>query len=149
MRIAFYRASYGNWVDAVVDWWTGHRGYSHIELIFSDGTSFSASPRDGGTRFKKIVYKPKRWVFFDLDVSPEQEKMVRAFCKSQVGKPYDFWGALNTIFHLGTMPGHWFCTNVAITALQKVGRLTTLTPDAVHPNGLFCWMSRRYKPTKA
>ena len=77
MKVAFYKGKRGGFAgafDATVRWWT--RGaYSHVELIFSDGMSASASARDGGVRFKRIEFKPEHWDFVDLKVD---EKQLRA-----------------------------------------------------------------------
>lgn len=74
MRIALYKGKRGGFAgafDAAVRWWT--RGaYSHVELIFSDGMSASASSRDGGVRFKRIDFNPEHWDFVELKVNEEQ-----------------------------------------------------------------------------
>ena len=73
MKVALYKGKRGGSAgafDASVRWWT--RGpYSHVELVFSDGMSASASPRDGGVRFKRIDFKPEHWDFIDLSVDEE------------------------------------------------------------------------------
>jgi hypothetical protein len=73
MKVALYKGKRGGFAgafDASVRWWT--RGpYSHVELVFSDGMSASASARDGGVRFKRIDFKPEHWDFIDLSVDEE------------------------------------------------------------------------------
>lgn len=68
IKVAFYKSESGNIEDYLVDKWSNmlnkilHRsiicynGFSHVELVFSNGISFSSSKRDGGTRFKTIDY---------------------------------------------------------------------------------------------
>jgi hypothetical protein len=48
--------------NRVVRWWL-HGEYSHCELVFSDGASFSCSKLDGGPRFKYIKFDPAHWDF--------------------------------------------------------------------------------------
>ena len=50
--LPFYISSYGDWVDTVISISTGGV-YSHVELLFNDGVSFSASPRKKGTSFRE------------------------------------------------------------------------------------------------
>ena len=53
MKLAFYKAKHGTKIDKIVAAAIGSE-YSHVELVFSDGICFSASPRDKGVRFKTI-----------------------------------------------------------------------------------------------
>ena len=45
--------------------WT-HSKYSHVELVFSDGVSWSSSFEDGGVRPKNIAYSSGDWDFIEL-----------------------------------------------------------------------------------
>ena len=67
MKLAFYKYKYGNWKDYLIAKATSSK-YSHVELILNNNISVSSSPRDGGVRFKKIVYVPERWDFIDLGI---------------------------------------------------------------------------------
>lgn len=94
MKIAFYKAHEGTFVDKIIDIRTGFYGYSHVELVFSDGMCFSASYRDGQKcRFKKIDLDEK-WEIVDLDIDMEEERQIRIRAGHYVGAKYDFFGIL-------------------------------------------------------
>lgn len=120
MKIAFYKG-HGNWMDFLIRLKT--RGmYSHTELIFCDGFSFSSSQWDGGTRFKKIKYDDFHWVLIEIPLSNEEEKKIRKFCEQQNNKPYD-WKAiiLAQIFNFyDQSAGKWFCSEICTKALQQI-----------------------------
>lgn len=86
MKLAFYIAKNGKILDKLISWWTGSI-FSHVELVFSDGTSFSASIRDKGTRFKKIDFKDKRWKFININTLDEEK--IYNDCLDEIGKGYD------------------------------------------------------------
>lgn len=91
--MAFYIGEKGTILDRIIDIWSGWYGYSHCELVFSDGMSFSASPREGKVRFKRIDYDDK-WVIRDLPFSYEMEDVIRGRCREYLGKSYDYIGVL-------------------------------------------------------
>jgi hypothetical protein len=80
MKIAFKKGIFNQEVNifgfkVTIPWFDGWYGfgivvrsqsiYCHVELIFSDGLSYSADEQ--GTRFKKIDYShPERWNIFDF-----------------------------------------------------------------------------------
>lgn len=138
--LAFYRAKRGDWMDKVIDLFTGGVGFSHVELVFSDGASFSASPRGRGVRYLRIDYAAEagQWEFVPIEMSPDEERAVRAFCDRQDGKGYDFWGAVCSLFHsLGEDKKRWFCTEVIISALQQVFIQSDLIAHHQHPNSYY------------
>ena len=80
------------------DW---QRNITHVELVFSNGDSFSSSSFDDGARFKKIDYQkhPERWKIFEIDPFggrnvEAEEQVLKYFCQDYVGKKYDFWGVI-------------------------------------------------------
>jgi hypothetical protein len=118
MKVALYKGKRGGSAgafDAAVRWWT--RGaYSHVELIFSDGMSASASARDGGVRFKFIDYHPDRWDFVEID---GDEEYARAFFEKRVGLGYDYFGLFGFVWrpHSGSAL-LWFCSEIVMGALK-------------------------------
>jgi len=94
MKLAFYKSSKGTKIDKIIDIGTGMYGYSHIELVFSDGMSLSSSPREGEVRFKEISYDPNTWEYVDIDITEEQERLLRYKSSDLVGKKYDYFGIL-------------------------------------------------------
>jgi hypothetical protein len=118
MKIALYKGKRGGFAgafDASVRWWT--RGaYSHVELIFSDGLSASASSRDGGVRFKDIEYHPDRWDIIEIEAD---EEYARAFFEQRLGLGYDYFGLFGFVWrpHSGSAL-LWFCSEIVMGALK-------------------------------
>lgn len=121
MRLAFYKDK-GNFYDKLIRWYTDSP-YSHCELVFSDGSFFSSSPRDGGVRFKVINPCPAQWDFIDLPLTLEQESMCRKIAALYEGKKYDWLGIyLSQIIKLNLQDRkRWFCSEIIIRVLQTVG----------------------------
>lgn len=117
MKLAFYKStsSSAELYDKLITFWTGSV-YSHVEIIFSNGLSFSSSPRDGGCRYKAIVYNDDSWDYINLQslITPEREAEIMAFCDSQNGKKYDWLGIfLSQFMPLGIEdPKRWFCSEL-------------------------------------
>lgn len=79
--------------------WIEDGRFSHVEMIFSNGVSASASFMDGGVRFKDINYNahPEDWVIVDCPWIDE-DKAYNIFA-SRLGCEYDLKG--NVHFILG------------------------------------------------
>jgi len=151
MKIAFYK-KLGAIEDFLIRWHTREKKwwifslakYSHCELVFSNGEFFSSSGRDGGVRFKKIKSDEKKWDFFEIKISAENEKKVREFCEAQIGKKYD-WRAIifSQLFELNRENSKkWFCSEICAAALQRVGFLKNEKPHLLSPNELFVALRR-------
>jgi len=69
--------------DWVICWWT-HSNFSHVEVEFPDGISFSSSPRDNGSRFKYIKYDPQHWITVEVSRTEEEIAAIKEFCNNQV-----------------------------------------------------------------
>lgn len=122
MKVAFYRADRSTtrrWMAKFADWITGNYGYSHVELIFSNGLSFSSSDRDGGTRFKNIKYDPSRWVIYEIPASASYEYRTFHRAKEIAGQKYDYLGIL--FYHLIPIKlqgnNRWWCDEAVSYAL--------------------------------
>ncbi len=133
MYIAFYKAQFGNMVDKAINLMSGNKGYSHCEIVFSDGVSFSSTQRDAsvdmhgnfkpdGTRYKQIDYKDND--HFDLilvDTSTYLEKLARDFCDSTLDSRYDFWGVARFVFPLAREhPTDYFCSEICTEVLTRI-----------------------------
>lgn len=132
MRMAFYKSNRGTFLDFMIDAWTGFGGFSHCELVFSDGMSFSSSPREGKCRFKSIKYDDK-WVMVDLDwIGDLNEGEIRLQCINEVGKKYDYLG----IFFTFVLPIHvddrkkWWCSEICT-------KMIGIKKFRISPNRLF------------
>lgn len=136
MKLAFYKAAAGGLLDKLIDAFSGRDGYSHVELVFSNGAFFSSSSRDGGTRFKFIDPDPASWDFVDLPMDDLDEFRVRCFCTGQLGKRYDWLGVFGFVFPTDPEQGHWFCSEVCLAAIQRAGYLCGAKAWKVSPNTL-------------
>jgi hypothetical protein len=98
MQVAFYKAFQpsATTLDTTVAVLSFGQ-YSHVELIFSDGMAFSVSPRDKGTRFKKINFNPEAWDILDTPMVKETEDNIRSLANVFLGYKYDYIGAIFSI----------------------------------------------------
>jgi hypothetical protein len=124
MYLAFYKGlkdinPKADIVDYLICKWTKSI-YSHVEIVFSTGISFSSSPRDGGCRYKAIVYDDAIWDYIDLSISKQYEDNIMKFCNSQNGKGYDWTGIfLSQIFPLDiSEPNKWTCSELVAKCLN-------------------------------
>jgi hypothetical protein len=170
IAVAFYRAAAGNRWDRVVAAATGSQ-FSHCELVFGDSLRlstpalnakgegslcFSASPREGGTRFKRIPLDEQapdllpKWRIVHLDMIDQQlAQQILDWCAFHDGERYDWPGVLSlglasVTLATGEVPQWWFCSEVCFRALCN-GLFTCLeVPARVTPQRLydFCIATR-------
>lgn len=140
MQIAFYKARHGTLLDRLIDACTGRVGYSHVELVFSDGTWFSSSARDGGVRFKRIDPDPAHWTIFPARITGAHEHAVRCWATTQLGRKYDYPGVLGFVLPaLRLSRRRWFCSEICAAALSRsvLEHARTPTRARISPNALF------------
>lgn len=138
VRLAFYKAFQprAEWYDNTIAVCTVG-GHSHVELIFSDGHSFSVSPRDGGARFKNIHFHEDSWDFKDIDLTAEQEECLRTDALTYTGQPYDYLGAIFSATPIcAQFSDKVFCSEVVVNLLNKTQQYSFLTDGC------------RYSPSK-
>jgi hypothetical protein len=134
MKIAFYLAKNGDWVDKLISLTTFSK-YSHCELVFSDGEFGSASARDGGVRLKYIEQNDK-WEIFELFElkNPDGSKITQRDAKdmhnwfiANDGQKYDWPGAIMSLFGLNCSSSNKkYCSYVCALLL---GLYPTVTPQ--------------------
>jgi hypothetical protein len=142
MKLAFKRAS--GFLGTLIDLFSGRDGFCHVELVFSDGISFSSTTMDpdegdNGTRLKRIAYNhPEEWDFIELPmIPPEDEREIRAYAEqlARENKGYDYRGALHHLFkwikHDKTKD---YCNEVVIKALQHRNYFPLLVGSELGPN---------------
>lgn len=130
--MAFYKSNRGTFLDFLIDAWTGFGGFSHCELMFSDGMSFSSSPREGICRFKDIKYDDK-WIMIDLPyVGSLMESDIRFECSKEVGKRYDYFGIFfNFVIPLNLDNKYkWWCSEIC-------GKMIGIRRFRISPNALY------------
>lgn len=133
LKIAFYKATYGDWLDKTIAFFS-NGPYSHVEMIFENNLSFSSSPRKNGIDFRtaefkdsgetskansEITFITERWTFIDVTVNDTQYNTIWDFCEEQVGKKYDWFGAVYSV--LPIIPGssnRWYCSEVIIASFH-------------------------------
>jgi hypothetical protein len=94
--------------------WT--RGdYSHCELVFDDGVSYSSSFVDHGVRGKLIVFNPEHWDFVDLGADCP---VARSWFTERLGQQYDLLGLLGFLWGpTRDCTDKWFCSEAVASAL--------------------------------
>lgn len=125
MKIAFYKAEHGNWIDKVVSIATDSK-YSHCELIFSDGEFLSSSKRDGGVRYMYInnTYK---WDIFDI-ATTRSERLIRILAQPYINQKYDTIGAIGSAFNIDiSNKNKKYCSQLCAILLGI--NKTTITPE--------------------
>lgn len=118
LRAAFYRGTHAGLpglYNRAVRRWT-RSAFSHVEIVFSDGQSASASYMDGGVRFKRIAYTSGDWAFVDLP--PWLERQARDWFDFHEGDGYDLLGNLHFVLSpVGDDKDRWFCSEAVAAAL--------------------------------
>lgn len=97
LRIAFYKAEYGNWQDKTISTVT-FSPYSHCEIVFPNGECASSSSRDGGVRVKYITLG-EHWDVFELN-GEFSEQYIRYWFSINDGDEYDWVGAIASAFSI-------------------------------------------------
>ena len=146
LTLAFYKAEHADVVGKLISWWTKWDLYTwkktagrfcHVELIFSDGMSFSSQEKadsDGsnyGVRFKKIEYShPERWMFLRFPI--KNESKIRKEASLLIGNKYDWLGILLYQFlPFGKEnPKAWYCSECTSYVLG-------FDPYKLNPNTMF------------
>ena len=97
MKVAFYkgtRSGMAGVYNRLVRWWCKGK-YSHVEAVFSDGMSASASFMDGGVRFKQIDYDPANWDF--VVIPNKYEARIREWFTKHDKAKYDVLGNVHFV----------------------------------------------------
>lgn len=134
MKLAFYQGR-GTWVDRFIRWRL-NGPYSHVELVFSDGVSFSAKAGEGVRFTAGIQWAPGDW-FFVVIPARYHERVVRLWCQHQLGQRYGYWEMARFLLpFLPVRRGEKFCSQVCLNALKQVGLWAGIDPADVGPNQL-------------
>ena len=146
MKVIFYGNRHGNLGDKVIRWWTSSwenklngkwkDSYSHVELLFDDTTMFSASQYENLTRFA-MYNKSDAWTEMTLNISKARETLVYSHCRRLEGSEYDYLGVLGFVFGNRDSRDEWFCSEVVVDALQRIGCLKGVKASKVSPNALY------------
>lgn len=150
MKLAFYRAfqERATIADRVIAVATVGK-YSHVEMIFDDGISFSISGRDKGSRYKDIKYTDAQWDIIDLNMDQEQEDIIRqTIDREYLNLQYDYIGALTSPLPFCIQKSSKiFCSELTVNLLRMFPeydffkRGCQYSPNALHSN-ILCKLER-------
>lgn len=155
MKVAFYKVTQQNAtaLDKVIAWWTSDfkekfngdwkLGYSHTEIVFSDGVMISSSPREATVRAKEHTVNAEAWDY--IDVSGLDESTARVFAETQLGKAYDWFGVSGFVVAVRDNESKWFCSELSSRILQIAGcvKIGEFNPGRISPNRLYKLLQRR------
>ena len=116
--------------------WTWSR-VSHCEFEFSDGIQIVAAMEAGriiATRNRKYLWEYN----YELDITAEQEQILRDWCEAELGKPYDYTALAPLNVLIPRTKKQWMCSEFCARGLELVG--IELFPDnykKVKPSDLF------------
>jgi hypothetical protein len=121
----------------LISWWTESE-YSHVELRFSDGLTYSADFQLGVIKFI-TRYDPLKWDIFTIELPDEEVRLIRDTLDAECGLPYDWFGILLAqVFKSGRdNPAAWFCSELATYAFQSASYFTYLKPCDISPGGFY------------
>jgi hypothetical protein len=152
IRLAFYKASHGTFVDKLISF-VSRGEYSHVELIFEDMRSFSSSPRDDGTRFAVLQYDLGKWDFVDIHVTDQQYTSILNYCKKNAGKKYDWMGVFSFVLPLRQDRKRFYCTEVIVLAFQAASLWLNCNPSRISPIQLYRyivkWMVDKFESNES
>jgi hypothetical protein len=150
MKVIFYGNRQGNALDKLIRWYTSpfrwkfngkwKDTFSHVELVFNNGTMFSASQYENQVRIKPYHGAGKAWIEYHLPLSVSEEKILSQRAKKLLGKSYDYRGVLGFIFGNKDLQDSWFCSEVCVYLLHHVGLCRDLTPSKTSPNDLGAYL---------
>jgi uncharacterized protein YycO len=97
--------------------------WSHCGIITPDNTVIEARAFEGVVErpLHELLEESSKYVFRTIDV-PDDEAVI-AFARSQVGKPYDYFGVAGIAFHRQWQDeDRWFCSELLEAAAAAGGR---------------------------
>jgi hypothetical protein len=114
MKVAFYKGK-KRFFNKFVSWWT-NGPYSHVEIVLSNGYSYSSSYADCGVRKKKIAFKSKEWDF--IYINTENEFIVKERINKMLYNGFDTLGLLSFVFRRGKyVKNKVFCSEFVMSVL--------------------------------
>jgi len=144
ISVAFYRGTaHEPLINRVTQWWTGQ--FVHCELVFVDPNS-GRNLACGVWQDETVFLRPKTfgrdtWSWRTISVPEKSINTIKQFCKVQAdgGKGFNKAGLIRctTPFPRPTDESQWFCSELAVTALQKVGLFPEIIASATTPTELY------------
>lgn len=117
LRIAGYKGK--GMGSSFIKWFTFSE-YSHVSMIFPDGTEYEAIQGQGVIKHDFDDKSPAD--LFYVDVCEHQIKEARALCENMLGAKYDWkgiWGFLRRKKRHSA--DKWFCSEAVAYVCDKIG----------------------------
>lgn len=98
--------------------------WSHCGIVTPDGTVIEATAWHGVREvpLRDVLARASRYEFVDIDCP--YPTMGIAWARSQIGKPYDWFGALGIGFNRNWQDDdRWFCSELLEAAVLRAGRV--------------------------
>jgi len=144
LSVAFYRGTNNEpLINRVTQWWTGQ--FVHCELVFVDpntGKNMACGVWQGETVFlRPKTFGRDTWSWKTISVPEASIAKIKQFCQIQANgnKAFNKAGLLRctTPFPRPTDGTQWFCSELAVTALQNVGLFPEVVASATTPTELY------------
>ena len=120
MRFALLRGTSA--ISKLIEWQT--RGeFSHACLVFADGSVIESKEFIGVRLLSRL---PHGFTQFEVKTSAMEERAIRYWAVSQIGKPYDYEGVLRFLTrHKASVSekNKWFCSELVFAGFASIGRL--------------------------
>jgi hypothetical protein len=144
LSIAFYRGSNNEpFINKLTQWWTGQ--FVHCELVFVDPNT-GQNLACGVWQDETVFLRPKTfgrdtWSWRTITLPDDKIRKIKAFCTTQASRniPFNKAGLIRctTPFPRATDGTKWFCSELAVSALQHAGLLDGLIASATTPSDLY------------
>jgi len=116
---------------------------SHVQFEFSDGVQIFPSVEVGKTVLTRNKYYT--WEYpIEMNISTQQEKIIRAWAESQIGKPYDYTALapFNVLIPRSKKywrdDSYWMCSEFCAYGLELIGvNLFSDTEKKIKPSDLY------------
>lgn len=144
LSVAFYRGANNEpLINRFTQWWTGE--FVHCELVFVDPQT-GRNLACGVWQDETVFLRPKTfgrdtWSWRTIEVEDSDLRRIRTFCKTQAdsNRPFNKAGLIRctTPFPRPTCGTTWFCSELAVTAMQHVGLFSEVVASATTPSDLY------------
>jgi hypothetical protein len=147
MKLAFKKQA-TSFFGRIIKLWTLSK-YCHVELVFSNGEWFSSREYKGAVSFCYGVPEgetEEMYDFLDLPMSDLDERYIRQWCvKEQFREDgtrcgYDVRGVIFSFLPIpiGWQSAQdWFCSEICVAALQRVGWFSGYSAASISPAKLY------------
>ncbi len=122
-------------ISNIIMWKTDSR-YSHVEVIIKDKWIYAKGST--GVGINELRPLSDKWDYVDVEVDGRKLRGVMRFIEEQVGKPYDYLGALfggGFNYDLNAKE-KWFCSEFTGEILKQFG-LKMQTTDTLTPEDIY------------